>query len=315
MERGKDWGQAILELGKDWGQAILELGKDWGQAILERGKDWGQAILELGKDWGQAILVCRGWGWWPMMGNQGFADFWDCDLKTPFPFLVILFWVIVVFAGMSRAPVSPEPFPESEDLMLARSIYNPELGAALGSGLRDFWQKPDQVLETLGDLEGLTIADIGCGEGYFTSRLLELVGPEGKVFATDIQPEVLATFISRTPEYLLNRVEPILSTPEDVGIDQTVDVILMVQVLGELENQRAFLDQIGAIMHDQSRLAIIDSKHLTDPVNGYTRPLNLNALLNELYLAGFEPDPSRDSAIFDFLPKQFFFILKKRPEI
>lgn len=236
-------------------------------------------------------------------------------MKPLTQFLICLLWIAFSFYWISRPPESPTPFPEPEGGQVPlRGIYNPDLAAALDQGLRDFWQKPDQVLEALDDLDGLKVADIGCGEGYFTLRLLELVGEGGLVYATDIQDSVLRSLEAKIPPEFRNRVQLILSNAEHIGIPDKVDLILLVQVLGEVENRESFLRQLKHITHPSTRLALIDSKHITDPTNGFTRPVNLTRLLEELRASGFIIDPDYESSKFKFLPKQFFFVLRPEPE-
>ncbi len=226
-----------------------------------------------------------------------------------------LLWMAFLFYQVSRPPETPAPFPEQfGPLTPSRSIYNPTLAAALDEDLRDFWQKPDQVLDMLEPLMGATVADIGSGEGYFTLRLLERVKAGGKVIATDIQPDVLHMLESRIPEPYRDRVALVLGSETSLGFEEKVDLALLVQVFGEVEDQRGLLAQIREVMHRHSRLALIDSKHVTDPVTGYTRPLNLNALMATLDQAGFELIPGYRYADYNFLPKQFFFALRLKRE-
>lgn len=223
--------------------------------------------------------------------------------------LTCLLWVALVFYVLSHPPESPAPFHDQAQGAL-RAVYNPEIAAALDQDLRDFWQKPDQVLELLGNLTGLKIADIGCGEGYFTLRLLSLVGAQGEVFATDIQQEMLEILANKIPADLLDRVNLIQASTDDTGVPEPVDLILLIQVLGEIENQASFLGSLKRIMHHQTRLVVIDSKHVTDPVNGFTRPLNLHKLKKVFHGQGLVPHEGYNSLDLDFLPKQFFFVLR-----
>ncbi len=235
-------------------------------------------------------------------------------MKPLTQFLIFLLWIGFSFYWISRPPDMPDSFPESGGGRVPlRGIYNPNLAAALDQGLRDFWQKPDQVLEALGDLDGLKVADIGCGEGYFTLRLLELVGASGLVYATDIQDSVLRSLEDKIPPEYRGRVQLILSDSEHIGIPDKVDLILLVQVLGEVEQRESFLRQLSAIAHPETRLALIDSKHITDPDHGFTRPVNLTRLLEELNASGFVIDPEYDPSRLSFLPKQFFFVMRPEP--
>src|SRR4029450_12444290 len=69
---------------------------------------------------------------------------------------------------------------------------NPRLFAPQDLGLleppdREAWQKPDQVMDALPVAEGTTVVDLGAGGGWFTMRLARRVGPNGRVYAVDVQ--------------------------------------------------------------------------------------------------------------------------------
>src|SRR5687768_8253603 len=62
---------------------------------------------------------------------------------------------------------------------------------------REQEEQPEKALDAIGIREGMTVADIGAGTGYFSFRLAKRVGPSGKVFASDIQPGMLARLEKR----------------------------------------------------------------------------------------------------------------------
>ena len=64
---------------------------------------------------------------------------------------------------------------------------------------RDAWQKPDLIMDALRIGDGSVVADVGAGGGWFTVRLARRVGPNGKVYAEDIQPEMLAAIRAPRP--------------------------------------------------------------------------------------------------------------------
>ncbi len=84
-------------------------------------------------------------------------------------------------------------------------LFPPQDLGLLEAPDRDIWQHPDQIMDTLGIAEGAVVADIGAGSGWFTIRLARRVGPNGIVYAEDVQPEAI-TAISRrvNAEGLLN---------------------------------------------------------------------------------------------------------------
>ncbi len=76
---------------------------------------------------------------------------------------------------------------------------------------RNDWQQPDRVMSDLGMKPGTRVADIGCGEGYFTLRLARAVGPQGLVFAVDINARALAALKKQADQQLLTNVTVVVS--------------------------------------------------------------------------------------------------------
>src|SRR5262245_32001678 len=70
-------------------------------------------------------------------------------------------------------------------------LFPPENLGLLESPDRDEWQKPEQIMDALGIAEGSKVADIGIGSGWFTIRLARRVGPNGLVYAEDVQRQML----------------------------------------------------------------------------------------------------------------------------
>lgn len=221
-------------------------------------------------------------------------------------------WLVLVFADLARPQALPAPFTANEQLdQRFRPLYNEELAAGEDRDMRNFWQKPRQLLDQLQPLEGLLVADIGAGTGYFTEHLAQRVGSAGHVIATDISQPVLETLAKEIKPELRGRVSLVLADEDRLGIETPVDLIWVVQVFGEIDDKSAFLGRLQAIMHRDTRLVIIDSKHLTDPVTGFTRPINLNALRQQFAAVGLEIAPGYPLGRFNFLPKQYCFVLRK----
>lgn len=221
-------------------------------------------------------------------------------------------WLALVFADLARPQPLPAPFAGKDDLdQRFRPLYNEELAAGVDQDLRDFWQKPRQLLDQLQPLNGLLVADIGAGAGYFTEHLARRVGARGHVIATDISQSVLETLAEKIDPALRERISLVLADEDRLGIETQVDLIWVVQVFGEIDDKTAFLERLQAIMHRETRLVIIDSKHLTDPVTGFTRPINLNALKQQFAAVGLEIVPGYPLGRFNFLPKQYCFVLRQ----
>jgi len=100
-----------------------------------------------------------------------------------------------------------------------------------GSGNRDAWQQPARVVADLGLKNGSTVADVGCGSGYFTFRLAKAVGPTGKVYAEDISEKALAALKVRAEREGAKNVTIVQGEPSDTHLpDATLDAALFVNV-------------------------------------------------------------------------------------
>src|SRR4029078_10787613 len=78
---------------------------------------------------------------------------------------------------------------------------------------RDQWQKPDQIMDALSIAEGGVVADLGAAGGWLTLRLATRGGPNGLVYAEDIQPGMIEGISRRMKAENLTNVKPVLGTP------------------------------------------------------------------------------------------------------
>ena len=85
---------------------------------------------------------------------------------------------------------------------------------------REEFEQPEKVVDALNLQKGMVVADIGAGVGYFSLRIAKRVGPEGKVLAVDIQPEMLSLLKQNQEREGLTNVEPILGTVTDPHLPQ-----------------------------------------------------------------------------------------------
>jgi SAM-dependent methyltransferase len=231
--------------------------------------------------------------------------------KHLLPALALLWLAFGLMALRDLPDPGKGAFPHGNELLPRREGLPASETQPFWDKQRDFWQKPEQVLELLGPLEGLQIADIGCGDGYFTLRLLERVGEGGRVFASDIQPQALEKLARRVPQPLAKRLQLVLASATDPGMEGTFDLIFLVQVLGEVGDQRAFLTRVRDLMGAHTRLVIIDSRHGTDGATGYAFPLDMHALTRELRGIGLVGEQALPPESLEFLPKQFLLVLRK----
>jgi ubiquinone/menaquinone biosynthesis C-methylase UbiE len=90
-----------------------------------------------------------------------------------------------------------------------------------------------------------TVLDVGCGMGYFTLGLAQLVGSDGKVIATDLQTQMLAGLRKRAERVgLVDHIQLHQSTPDQIGVNQPVDFALAFWMVHEVRQPEDFLLQI-----------------------------------------------------------------------
>ena len=130
---------------------------------------------------------------------------------------------------------------------------------------RDQWQHPDQIMDALQIADGSLVADLGAGGGWFTLRLARRVGPRGRVYAEDIQPQMIDRINRLVTREGLTNVVTVLGTPTDPRLPTSVDAALIVDSYHEMELENgerrdpvALLKNVAGFLTAAGRLGIVD---------------------------------------------------------
>ncbi len=172
--------------------------------------------------------------------------------------------VIALAAACGNPPASPaQPAQPASPAQPAPSVQSRHLFPPQDLGLleapdRDEWQKPDLIMDTLGIAEGSVVADIGAGGGWFTIRLARRVGPNGLVYAEDIQPLMIEATNRRVAREDLRNVRTVLGTPSDPALPPGVDVELMVDTFHEMDDPVPLLRNLARALKPGGRLGIVE---------------------------------------------------------
>lgn len=166
---------------------------------------------------------------------------------------------------------------------------------------RIVWQQPGVVLDAMGDLEEMVVADIGAGEGFFAQRLAPLVD---RVIAIEIDP-VLVTYLRDTlrertlPKKIQPRLEARLATANDPKLgEKEVDIILIVNTFLEIKRQADYLRKLFATLKDDGRIVIVDWKKRSMPIGpDPDKRIPLFRLEQMLQEAGYELVNSDDISL------------------
>jgi len=133
--------------------------------------------------------------------------------------------------------------------------------------LRALVHRPKRIFSSFVK-EGMIVADIGCGLGYFSLGLARIVKTGGKVIAADIQEKMLATVEKRALRKGLSEIiHPHLCKGDDIGITEPVDMVLSFWMFHETVDKRLFVRQVKSILKDSGVLFVAEPRfHVPLPV-------------------------------------------------
>jgi ubiquinone/menaquinone biosynthesis C-methylase UbiE len=139
----------------------------------------------------------------------------------------------------------------------------PVMGAAGADWLvrpeRQLEENPELAIKLLSFKPGMMVADIGAGVGYYSLKIAKLVAPSGKVFATDVQPEMLRLLRKRLERSNVGNVVPVLSSATATGLaPNSIDLALLVDVYHEFANPQAMLRSIRQSLKPDGRLVLLE---------------------------------------------------------
>ena len=174
---------------------------------------------------------------------------------------------------------------------------------------REQEEQPATLLKALELKQGDVVADIGAGTGYFSFRMAELVGPTGKVLATDIQQEMLDIVTQRAKEKKVANIETVLGTITDTGLKPgSVDLILIVDVYHEFDHPYEMTVSMVKALKPGGRLVFVEYR-LEDP----KVPIKLvHKMSQQQVIKEMAPHALRWVKTSDVLPRQHIIIFEKK---
>jgi ubiquinone/menaquinone biosynthesis C-methylase UbiE len=204
--------------------------------------------------------------------------------------------------------------------LLAQSVHpvtgRPIAGvmSSAGSGWlvrpeRESEEQPDKALEAIGIRRGMVVADIGAGVGYMSFKMAKLVGAPGKVYANDVQPEMLQMLRARAQRDKITNVETVLGTESDPKLPaSTMDLALLVDVYHEFSHPQEMLRGIREALKPGGRLVLLEYRKEDPDVP--IRPehkMSVSEVKAEVEPEGFQFDK-----VIEVLPRQHIIIFRPR---
>jgi ubiquinone/menaquinone biosynthesis C-methylase UbiE len=173
---------------------------------------------------------------------------------------------------------------------------------------RETEEAPDKALDLLDLKPGMVVGDVGAGTGYMSLRMARRVGPTGKVFANDIQPEMIEKLRANSKREKLTNVEPVLGTVNDPKLPMgQLDLILMVDVYHEFSEPQAMLDRMREALKPDGRLVLLEYRKEDPKIP--IRPehkMSVAEVKTEVEAEGYRLDQ-----VIEKLPRQHIIIFKK----
>jgi ubiquinone/menaquinone biosynthesis C-methylase UbiE len=174
---------------------------------------------------------------------------------------------------------------------------------------REKEQRPDEIIRTMGLRDGSVVADLGCGTGWFARRLARAVAPSGRVYAIDIQPEMLDLMKGYLAKEQITNVVALLGTADDPKLPPgALDWVLMVDVYHELQEPKAMLARIRESLKPQGKVALIEYRAEGDSATHIRleHRMSVEQILKEWAPAGFHMVARHED-----LPTQHFLVFEK----
>ena len=186
--------------------------------------------------------------------------------KIPMRFVLVIVLAMVAKSTIA-ADVEPygriAPSPDGTGIV----YLGRETAAVMGHEAADWLERPERVAEERPDLllqalalkPGMRVADIGAGTGYYSWRMAEKVGPTGRVYAVDVQPEMLDRLAIEMKRHRVSNVEAVLGAADDPRLlPRTLDAVLMVDVYHEFDHPREMLAGIVRSLRDDGRVIFVE---------------------------------------------------------
>ena len=259
----------------------------------------------------------KNWNSFPSCLIVGIKIHWSMVKHT----LIYGAWLLAVLPAISQPKPTPDPLYEQRTKPnrdgIGKFYMGREISHVMGHqganwlerDSRESEERTDLLVEGLKVEEGDVIADIGAGSGYFAWRLAKRVGPQGRILAVDIQPEMLEILrVNMEKHEVADRVEPVLGTETDPRLPKdTVDLTLIVDVYHELSHPYEMTVRMVEALKPGGRIAFVEYR-AEDPA---VRIKRLHKMTEAQVKKEMTVHNLEYVETLDFLPQQHIVIFRK----
>jgi len=235
--------------------------------------------------------------------------------------------LIVAWCLLAALPALAQPEPAADNRYTIRApsrdgigkfYFGREISQVMGHQgaawlertAREVEERPDRVVEGMALAPDAEVADIGAGTGYFTLRIAEDV-PTGRVYAVDVQPEMLEVLRKRIERRAITNVTPVLGAEDDPKLaSDSVDAVLLVDAYHEFAHPFEMMQGIRRALRPGGRVFLIEYRGEDPrvPIKPLHKMTQAQAI-TELEAVGL-----RWVETLDILPSQHFMVFENPAE-
>ena len=211
----------------------------------------------------------------------------------------LLLWQASAFQAPGTHPVTGRKIAGVMGMNGADWLVRPE---------REAEEQPEKALDALNLKPGMVVADIGAGVGYMSLRMARRVGPSGKVYANDLQPEMLDRLRQNAAKAGIGNVVTVAGEVADPKLPaNTMDLVLLVDVYHEFSQPQQMLRKIRETLKPDGRLVLLEyrAEDPNVPIIAEHK-MTVAQVKAELEAEGFVLQP-----VIEILPRQHILILTK----
>jgi ubiquinone/menaquinone biosynthesis C-methylase UbiE len=221
--------------------------------------------------------------------------------------------------SQTNTPKQPERYQfktEHDPDGIGKFYMGREIAQVMGHQGASWLERPERereehcskLLPSLHLGPGDRVADIGAGSGFYSFQLSAIVGPKGRVFAVDIQPEMLQIIRGRMRNWKVKNIQPVQGTITNPRLKPNdVDLILMVDVYHEFSHPYEMTAELVKALKPKGRLVFVEYRKEDDTV-----PIKLVHKMTKKQVAKeMEPFPLRHVETLNHLPWQHVIIYEK----
>ncbi|MGC1304327.1 MAG: methyltransferase domain-containing protein [Caulobacteraceae bacterium] len=166
----------------------------------------------------------------------------------------------LLLATLAPSAVFALQRPAPDSFPLPGRPVAPIVGSGWGDiRQRDAAQEVPQIARRMGLKSGMTVADLGAGEGYDTLRLARLLGPAGRVVAEDVEPQYLMALSTEASRLKLDNVVIALGEPQDPRLPaRSLDAAILVHMYHEVAHPYAFLYNLASALKVGAKVGVVE---------------------------------------------------------